>query len=104
MTRNARFGADRERQVKKLLEADGFYVTKAGGSLGVADLVALKAGCAPRLVQVKSTSAGPFSDFGPDDRAKLRLVARDAGAVAELAWWPPRKPCRWLLEPTWPNP
>ena len=104
MTRNQRFGAERERAVKKLLEADGWFVTKAGGSLGVADLVALKAGHQPRLIQIKGTARGPFSDFGPDDRAKLRLVALDAGAVAELAWWPCRKPCAWLLEPTWPNP
>ena len=34
-------GADFERRVKEKLEKDGYYVTRAAGSLGVFDLVAL---------------------------------------------------------------
>jgi len=43
-----------ERKVRKIFEKFGWYVVKAGGSLGVADLVCLKEGkCL--LIQVKST-------------------------------------------------
>ena len=54
-------GSLRERQVRDLLIADGWSVTKAGGSLGVFDLVACRRDPAPdcylpvvRLIQVKS--------------------------------------------------
>ena len=103
MSRNARFGAERERQVKKLLEAKGWMVTKAGGSLGVADLVALRAGAPPELIQVKSDKDSPYTHFGPAAREELKRVADEAGAVAQLAWWPPRKPCRWIPSGQWPS-
>lgn len=46
-------GSRRERQARKILEAQGFYVVKASGSLGVCDLVALGVD-GVRLVQGKS--------------------------------------------------
>jgi Holliday junction resolvase len=46
-------GSRRERPARKLLEATGHYVVKAGGSLGLFDLVALGPTGA-RLIQVKS--------------------------------------------------
>jgi Holliday junction resolvase len=91
-------GHDRERAVKAILETEDWFVTRAAGSLGDADLVALKAGRAPLLVEVKSTARGPFHGFGPADRAELLLAARIAGARAVLCWWPPRGTRHWFYE------
>jgi Holliday junction resolvase len=96
-------GSHFERKTKAIYEQDGFYVTKAGGSLGAADLVCLKAGRRPRLVQVKSGRGGPYCHFGPRERAELRQVAKCAGAVAELVHWPPRARGPTILdEAEWP--
>lgn len=99
-------GALRERQVQDRLEQQGYVVTRCAGSKGEGayDLHASKAGFPTRLVQVKSTKAGPFSGFGPAERAELLEAAVRAGALAELAWWPAdRMGCRWLPGPDgWP--
>jgi hypothetical protein len=42
-------GSRMELKSQRLLEADGWFVTKSGGSLGCADLVALKDGERPLL-------------------------------------------------------
>lgn len=52
MNRKAK-GARRERQARDILQAEGYLVTKAGGSLGAFDLVAIGESM-DRLVQVKS--------------------------------------------------
>lgn len=96
-------GHNRERQVKALLMQDDWFVTRAAGSLGDADLVALKDGHRPRIIEVKSTAQGPYERFGPKDRADLRFAARVAGAVAELCWWPPRGKPVWISETEWPS-
>ena len=46
-------GSRNERRARKQLEAEGFYVVKAGGSLGLFDLVCFNREVI-RLVQVKS--------------------------------------------------
>lgn len=96
-------GINRERQVRVLLEDAGWWVTRAAGSKGDADLVALKAGRTPHLIEVKSTTRGPFHDFRPADRADLSAAAAHAGAEAWLCWWPPRKKARWFAEHEWPK-
>jgi Holliday junction resolvase len=96
-------GHDRERAVRRLLEADDYWVCRAAGSLGDADLVALKPGRYPRLIEVKSTAQGPYEHFGPKDRADLRFAADMAGGVAELCWWPPRGQPRWIDSSEWPS-
>jgi Holliday junction resolvase len=95
-------GHNRERAVKLLLEQDDWVVIRTAGSLGVADLVALKAGKQPRLIEVKSTAGGPYERFSPKDRADLIFAAFMAGAAAELAWWPPRGKLRWIPSNEWP--
>lgn len=96
-------GHNRERQVKALLEADDWWVARAAGSLGDADLVALKDGKVPRLIEVKSTAKGPYEHFGPKDRADLRFAAETAGAVPVLCWWPSRGKPRWIHADEWPE-
>lgn len=93
-------GHDRERQVRVQLEADGFWVIRAAGSLGDADLVAAKPGRL-LLVEVKSTLT-PWSHFGPADRHALLMAAEKAGGEAWLAWWPKRGSCSWLPSWEWP--
>lgn len=95
-------GIDRERAVRKLLEAEGWLAFRAPASLGCADVIALKAGETSRLVEVKSTHRGPYHSFGPADRQRLASAATQAGADAYLAWWPPRGKLVWLHSSGWP--
>lgn len=96
-------GAQRERGVRDWLGSAGWLAWRAPASLGVADVVALRRGCCPLLVEVKSTAAGPYERFGPADRERLSLAARRAGADAWLAWWPPRGELRFIAEAEWPR-
>jgi Holliday junction resolvase len=96
-------GITRERQVRDVLLSQDWWVCRAAGSLGDADLVALKDGKRPLMVEVKSTAAGPFHSFGPKDRAGLLFAAGLAGAQAVLAWWPPRGRLHWMFPEDWPE-
>ncbi len=87
--------------VHYLRDAD-WIAQRAAASLGV-DVIALKAGHRPQLIEVKSTVAGPFSGFGPADRKKAKAVAEMAGAEAFLYWWPPRKNLRVFPSWEWPS-
>lgn len=95
-------GIARERQVKLKLEDDDWWVARAAGSLGDADLVALKVNQRSRLIEVKATIDGPYKSFGPEDRANLSAAAKLAGAEAWLCWWPPRGTIHWIPESEWP--
>lgn len=95
-------GIARERAVRKRLEDEGWWVSRAAGSLGDADLVALRADKNARLIEVKSTKRGPYHGFGPSDRFGLKTAAEIAGAEAWLAWWPPRGELKWIPEVEWP--
>jgi Holliday junction resolvase len=96
-------GIARERKLRERLELDGWWTCRAAGSLGDADVIALKQGHEPRLIEVKSTERGPFHSFGPADREALRLAAAKSGAVAWLVWWPCRKEPEWIPEWAWPG-
>ena len=96
-------GIARERQVRRLLEDDGWWVSRAAGSLGDADLVALKRGHDTMLIEVKSTARGPYHGFGPKDRAEIQRAARKAGARAWLCWWPSRGKETWIPSWEWPS-
>lgn len=93
-------GRDRELRVADQLRSDGCIVYRL--AWGNADLVAFKAGWRPLLVQVKSTSGGPYERFGPADRAALQQEAVAAGAACVLAWWPPRRRLEWRTPDQWP--
>ena len=73
--RNKRNGTVRENRVKELLEEDGYYVVRAAGSLGAADLIALKPG-QTLLVQVKSEAY-----LGPGEWNDLWFAAQAAGGI-----------------------
>lgn len=96
-------GHGRERQVVKQLQSEGWLAFRAPASLGVADVIALKAGERPRLVEVKSDKVNAYAHFGPAKRQALSQAAKRAGADAYLAWWPgDRQGCRWVREIAWP--
>ncbi|MDP2711035.1 MAG: hypothetical protein Q8O56_07430 [Solirubrobacteraceae bacterium] len=98
-------GILRERQVRRLLETEGYWTARAAGSLGDADVIALRStptGCEALLVEVKSDVAGPFANFRPADRADLIAAAVKSGARPILCWWPPRKQPRWIPVSEWP--
>lgn len=95
-------GHNRERAVRDRLQADDWWVCRAAGSLGDADLVALKPG-RKLLIEVKSTAKGPYEHFGPKDREDLLFAADMAGARAVLCWWPPRGKPQWIEPSTWPK-
>jgi Holliday junction resolvase len=108
-------GAALEHRAKRLLEKEGWAVTRGAGSHGCADLWAAKAANyipdwwftvrAPhlRLIQVKGSAKGPFEHFGPKDRQALLDLAAQTGGSAELWWWPPRKPLQILHPSDWPS-
>lgn len=97
----SRRGHDRERRVVDVLRDEDWFAFRAPGSLGVADVVALREGSRPRLIEVKSTLS-PYSHFLPADRKRLSEAAKLCGADALLAWWPARGKLRWIAEEEWP--
>lgn len=111
VARGHAFGHNRERQVRALEESNGWFVVRAAGSLGDADLVL----CRPepiepgrrlaevRLVEVKGTAGGPYATFGPAKRQALRVAAELAGATAWLYWWPAHKSLTRVPEAEWPK-
>lgn len=67
------------------------------------DILATRAGVSA-LWEIKSTAAGPFSDFGPAKRQRAREAASRAGAPLFLCWWPfDRKGPRIIPEREWPR-
>ena len=101
---DSRRGIQRERDLVRLLRTDpsGPWVAlRAPASLGVADVLAVRDG-EIRLIEVKSTRAGPFAGFGPADRRALLAAAEIAGGDPFLVWWPPRMKLRWLGPEEWP--
>lgn len=96
-------GIQRERDLVNELRGQDWFAMRAPASLGIADVVALKDGMRPRLIEVKSTAAGPYEHFGPADRADLLFAATLAGADAYLVWWPPRAKAKWLRSDEWPR-
>lgn len=102
MARGGQAGRARERQVAEALRGEDWVVVK-GTTYGTCDLVALRVGSTPRLIEVKSTAGGPYERFQPADRASLIAEAQRAGAGAWLAWWPPRGKLRLIPATEWPG-
>ena len=97
-------GSAAERKVRNEYVDSGWCVVKAAGSLGPADLVALRAGHRPRLIQVKGNrDGGPFHDFGPAERKALVDVAMRAGAQALLEYRPPYGVAQQWRATDWPR-
>lgn len=96
-------GIQRERAVRDWYRDRDWLAFRAPASLGVADVIALKDGERPHLIEVKSTAGGPYEHFHPAERAKLSLAGRLAGAQVRLAWWPKRGKLQFIDEDAWPR-
>lgn len=104
MSRGAQIrGIQRERDLARQLQADGWYVLRSAGSLGSADLVAGRVGRHTRIIEVKSTSRGPFAGFPPAERQALVEAAAISGWEPWLVWWPPRQKPQWIPVGEWPK-
>lgn len=78
-------GARAERRTIKVLEAVGYLCLKAGGSLGVFDVVAIGAADL-RCIQVKAGS----QYCSAIEREQLELLTLPAWATKEIWRWPDR--------------
>jgi len=87
MLNTKRKGARAERRAIAILEAAGYVCTKAGGSLGVFDVIGISA-AAVRCVQVKSGR----TYCSAIEREQLELVAVPANVTKEIWRFPDR--CR----------
>jgi len=95
-------GAERERQVVKLLENAGAVAFRTAGSRSAADVIALAAGRPPLFVQVKCGKQ-PYKGFSRGERIKLKQMAERGGGVAVLCHWAPRKDPEWIPPEEWPD-
>lgn len=96
-------GTQRELAVKHWLRDDGWWTVRCSNSLGDADVLALKAGETPRMIEVKSNkTGGPWMNFRKADRDEMVAAATMAGARAELCYWPPRAQPRFIPSEEWP--
>ncbi len=101
--------------MRKLLESEGWAVTRGAGSHGCADLWAAKLEkYAPdwrfevqatylRLVQVKTDKSSPWANFRPKERRELSALAAQTGGIAELLHWPANGKPTWYQERDWPQ-
>jgi Holliday junction resolvase len=99
---DSRRGIQRERDLVNRLREAGWFAMRAPASLGVADVVALKEGERPRLIEVKSTSRSAFAGFPPADRAELLEAAALSGADPWLCYWPKHGQPEWIGPDEWP--
>ena len=75
-----------ERQTRDALAAYGWLIVRSGGSLGAADLVALRAQKRPLLIQCKILGKGrTFPRLDPDERLALWQAAEQSGARPIIA-------------------
>lgn len=103
--RNKRAGKQREAQWAERKVRAGYEVgfrPRIDGEQPF-DLIATRAG-ESELWEIKSTKAGPFSDFGPDKRKRAIEAASRAGAPLFLCWWPfDRMGPRIIPAANWPD-
>lgn len=99
-------GHARERAVAKYYRTFGYLVASLRHTPGPGDLLVIAPateGGRTWLVEVKANAAGPWSHYGPVDRARLAHAARVYGIEAVLAWWPAGGPLELYPEHVWPG-
>lgn len=92
-------GRSRELDVMDVKRAEGWIAYRL--AWGCADVIALREGERPRLIQVKSTIK-PYAHFIPRERDALKREAIAAGADCELAWWPKHGRLTIIPSDDWP--
>ena len=100
----AQRGRDAEVSLANELAEAGWLVGSRRHITGPGDLLAVYPGRVPLLIEVKTTSYGPFDRFGPEARKALQTAAADSGALAILAWRKPGMPTwKMLAAGSWPE-
>ncbi len=100
--RNRQRGAEKEWATARLLREEGWEVSR--NTHGAYDLMALKAGETPRIIEIKS-GQHPFNNYGPKERAETIEAAEKAGADAYLAHWVPYTSSPvYIKSSEWPGP
>lgn len=66
------------------LRGDGWIAWRVGRRT----LIALREGCAPRFVAVTGDGDHPLAGFSPQSARFHARLARQAGAIGEVFWWP----------------
>lgn len=104
MPNTSRKGNGAELKTAKLLQESGWLVASRRHIGGAADLLAIRPGDKPRLIEVKACKTLYSGNFRREDRAALIAEAERYGAVAECCWWPPRaREPKWLGVGDWPS-
>ena len=91
------------RYAEHLEEAEGGLARRFES--GCFDIVWLRLGHRPALIQVKSTVT-PWAHFGPAARAKALAQAEQADAEPVLVWWPKGRnilQAEWIPATDWPK-
>lgn len=101
-------GAAREHKLRKILEAEGWVITRSAGSHTPVDLWALRRSLGEQYsdclaIQVKGNMGSPYMNFRREEREELGLLAAKAGATPYLVHWPPHGECKWYPENQWPE-
>jgi Holliday junction resolvase len=106
----AQRGRDAEVRLAQHLEGLGWVVGSRRHIGGAGDLLAVEREdehlltTPVWLIEVKTTTDGPWKNCGPADRQALKDTAARVGAIPAVAWKPPRqKHWSWLLERDWPE-
>ena len=82
-----RKGADFERELKRRMETEGWFVVRSAGSKTPVDIVAIRSGFV-RLIQCKNTGRA----FPKADREKLIAVGYDTGCSVYHSMPDPHEP------------
>jgi len=102
---SSRSGNARENRTLELLQEQGWFGICGRASRGPADILAIRRGEPPMLVQVKGDKVSPWAHFRREEREALLRSALDYGGVAWLCWMPSvRKPPVWYAWHEWPAP
>lgn len=76
-------GAKIEREIRKKLEDDGFYVIRSAGSKGCFDLVAFNDKTI-KLIQVKYTKNIMNANLNKEELKKLKSIIAPKGCIKEV--------------------
>jgi len=115
MRRSPGAGNARELKVMAVLAEEGWLCASRRHIGGAGDVLAIRAAevthwAGPNswvlngamLIEVKSTTYGPWDRFGPADRQAMVETAAKHGAEPWLYWWPPRGKLQRIPASEWP--
>lgn len=91
VNKNYRKGYSFEKRVQKYFEENGYYVIRAAGSHGAADLVVIRPYRIPIFVQCKYNR-----NITSDEKMKLRKICDNLNVKGVIAFGKAREPVRFI--------